>query len=465
MRVSSVRFRQAAPRVPRTHRRSGHGTTLALVETRGHGAGMSTYLQGHHESVLRSHRWRTVENSAAYVAPHVREGMSVLDVGCGPGTITRELGELVGAPGSVVGVDTSADVLAAAAEECAAPNVRVVVGDALELPFPDGTFDVAHAHQVLQHLTDPVAALTEMGRVVRPGGLVAVRDADYAAMSWHPAVPGLESWREVYRAVARQHGGQPDAVDGSCPGLAQPASPTSSPRRARGASRRSRTARGGAGCRRSASSSRGSLSRRWFPVSPTASSCTRWPPRGERGPLPRTGGSQSCTVRSCAGSPSGAHEHGRTVRAGDVAGHRPLAAPGRARQRHVPPVPAGAGPVARAVRRAALPRGHAGAAPARRGVRRGALPGGHGARRLDHRAGPGCRSRRRPHRLRGHARRPRRRALDPHGRAPRRPRRRLAGGPPGTRVVRRVRPDRLRRRGRPAGPARRCRPRSSCRPR
>ncbi len=172
---------------------------------------MSTYLQGHHESVLRSHRWRTVENSAAYVAPHVREGMSVLDVGCGPGTITRELGELVGAPGSVVGVDTSADVLAAAAEECAAPNVRVVVGDALELPFPDGTFDVAHAHQVLQHLTDPVAALTEMGRVVRPGGLVAVRDADYAAMSWHPAVPGLESWREVYRAVARQHGGQPDA--------------------------------------------------------------------------------------------------------------------------------------------------------------------------------------------------------------------------------------------------------------
>lgn len=172
---------------------------------------MSMYLQGHHDSVLRSHRWRTAENSAGYLLPHLRPGMRVLDVGCGPGTITYDLGALVGPEGDVVGVDSSADVVAQAAEGCDLRQVRFAVGDALHLDGGDETYDVVHAHQVLQHLTDPVAALREMRRVTRPGGLVAVRDADYAAMTWHPAVPALDRWLEVYRAAARAHRGEPDA--------------------------------------------------------------------------------------------------------------------------------------------------------------------------------------------------------------------------------------------------------------
>lgn len=172
---------------------------------------MATYLQGHHDSVLRSHRWRTAENSASYLVPHLRVGMRVLDVGCGPGTITRDLGARVGPEGEVLGVDSSADAVAQATAGCALPQVRFIVGDAMHLDVPDGTYDVVHAHQVLQHLTDPVSALREMRRVTRPGGLVAVRDADYAAMTWHPPVAALDRWLEVYRAAARAHDAEPDA--------------------------------------------------------------------------------------------------------------------------------------------------------------------------------------------------------------------------------------------------------------
>ncbi len=174
------------------------------------------YTHGHDESVLRSHRWRTVENSAAYLAPHLRAGASVLDVGCGPGTITLDLARRV-APGRVVGIDASAEVvaLAAAAIEAAPPadrpEVRFQVADVYDLPFADGEFDVVHAHQVLQHLHDPVAALRELRRVCAVGGVVAARDGDYASFTWHPADPGLDRWLAVYSQVARRNGGEPDA--------------------------------------------------------------------------------------------------------------------------------------------------------------------------------------------------------------------------------------------------------------
>ena len=64
-------------------------------------------------------------------------------------------------------------------------------GDAAALAFPDASFDVVHAHQVMHHLADPVAALREMGRVCRPDGVVAVRETDYGAMTWYPELPGI----------------------------------------------------------------------------------------------------------------------------------------------------------------------------------------------------------------------------------------------------------------------------------
>jgi 2-polyprenyl-3-methyl-5-hydroxy-6-metoxy-1,4-benzoquinol methylase len=183
-----------------------------LSETFQHTALVDTYTHGHAEPVLQSHRWRTAENSAGYLLPSLRAGLDLLDVGCGPGTITVDLAARV-APGRVVGLDVSAAPLAEARElaERTGTAVTFVQGDVYALAEPDAAFDVVHAHQVLQHLTDPVAALREMARVCRPGGVIAVRDVDYAATSWFPMDDGLTRWLSLYGEVTRRNEAEPDA--------------------------------------------------------------------------------------------------------------------------------------------------------------------------------------------------------------------------------------------------------------
>ena len=171
------------------------------------------YTHGHAESVLRSHRTRTAQNSAAYLLPQLRPGLDLLDIGSGPGTITADLAERV-APGRVTAVEVSEGALAITRAEVKRRGLQRVdfaVGDVHELPFPPDSFDVVHAHQVLQHVADPVQALREMIRVCRPGGVVAVRDGDYHAFTWYPALPGLDRWQELYQAAARANSGEPDA--------------------------------------------------------------------------------------------------------------------------------------------------------------------------------------------------------------------------------------------------------------
>jgi len=171
------------------------------------------YTHGHHDSVLRSHRWRTAENSAPYLLDHLRPGLSLLDVGCGPGTITGDLAARV-APGPVIGVDTSDEVLVEAREVARRPGVTDLsfeVGSVLDLRFDDGSFDVVHAHQVLQHVGDPVGALVEMRRVCRPGGLVAARDGDYPGFRYYPDDPDLDGAIVAYGELTRRNGANWDA--------------------------------------------------------------------------------------------------------------------------------------------------------------------------------------------------------------------------------------------------------------
>ena len=172
-----------------------------------------TYTHGHHESVLRSHTWRTAVNSAGYLLDSISPHMTILDVGCGPGTITADFAALVPG-GHVVGLEHAPEVLDQArntAVERGLKNVKFEVGDVHALEYPNDTFDIVHAHQVLQHLSDPIRALREMCRVVKPSGIVAARDTDFSSMAWYPDVSGMNEWRDLYIRVARSNGGEPNA--------------------------------------------------------------------------------------------------------------------------------------------------------------------------------------------------------------------------------------------------------------
>ncbi|MEU2202772.1 methyltransferase domain-containing protein [Microbacterium oleivorans] len=171
------------------------------------------YSHGHHESVLRAHTWRTAENSVGYLLPHLRPGASLLDVGAGPGTITVDLARRL-APGRVVGVDASADVVAQAQAHAAAEgvtNVTFATADAYRLDAADGSFDIVHTHQLLQHLARPVDALREFRRVAGPDGLVAAREVDYAGIIIHPHIPALDDWLDLLLRMGRTNGGEPSA--------------------------------------------------------------------------------------------------------------------------------------------------------------------------------------------------------------------------------------------------------------
>ena len=171
------------------------------------------YSHGHHESVVNQHARRTAEVDASILLPHLRSGMRLLDTGCGPGTITAGL-DLGVAPGETIGLDVVPEVLERAREHCQqrqVDNVRFVEGNVYALDFPDASFDVVYANQLLQHLTDPTAALREMHRVLKPGGLACVRDSDYATMCPSPKFDEFLEWNQLYHAVCYANQAEPDA--------------------------------------------------------------------------------------------------------------------------------------------------------------------------------------------------------------------------------------------------------------
>ena len=169
------------------------------------------YTHGYHEAIVGSYAQRTAEECAAFLLPHLCPEMMMLDMGSGPGTITAGLARRVR---HVIGLDMSSDMVEAASGHVARqgiPNATFLTGSAYDLPWDDNRFDVVYAHQLLQHLADPLDALREARRVLKPGGLLAVRDADYGTMVHSPVEPALHRWRDLYHEVTAANGGEADA--------------------------------------------------------------------------------------------------------------------------------------------------------------------------------------------------------------------------------------------------------------
>lgn len=166
------------------------------------------YLHGYEEWTRRWMESRTAEREWELLMPHLAPGMALIDCGCGPGSITIGLAEAV-APGEVLGIDIEPRQLEAArqnAEGRGIHNVRFEQGSIYEIPRPDATFDVAVAHFVIEHVSDPPRALREMRRVLRPGGVAAIKDPYYPAFVFRPQTPEIALFQDLMARWQRRNG-------------------------------------------------------------------------------------------------------------------------------------------------------------------------------------------------------------------------------------------------------------------
>ena len=159
--------------------------------------------------VQDSYTGRDLEVEAGFILPHLKPGMSILDCGCGPGAITFGLADTV-APGRVVGADIEPGMIEHAtrlASEEGIQNVEFTVGDIYDLPFEDDEFDIVFSHSVTEHLSDPVRALRELRRVVKPGGLAGVVKTDWTFPFIVPESEGFSKFFELFEGGFNRIGG------------------------------------------------------------------------------------------------------------------------------------------------------------------------------------------------------------------------------------------------------------------
>jgi SAM-dependent methyltransferase len=180
-----------------------------MQDSRPHAA--ERYSPGYGTEVVSSFQGRSVRVEAAFFQRWLRPGMQLLDCGCGPGTISAGLAALVH-PGTVIGIDREASQVELAAAHCREQqiaNAQFQSASVYELPFPDDSFDAAFANGLLQHLAQPVRALVEIRRVLKPGGVIGIRDDDQGTLVIAP--PSAESDRivDLIKRIMRHGGGDP----------------------------------------------------------------------------------------------------------------------------------------------------------------------------------------------------------------------------------------------------------------
>jgi ubiquinone/menaquinone biosynthesis C-methylase UbiE len=159
---------------------------------------------------MTAHMQRREVGDRSVFTRHLRAGMRLLDVGCGPGAATLEFATMV-APAEAVGVDNDEAMIisarARAGDKGSESNVRFETGDVYDLSFLDGSFDAAWAQLVFMHLTDPLEAMKEVRRVLRPGGVFGLMDPDLGLFMLEPQKDSFPQLLELYLRVQSFNGG------------------------------------------------------------------------------------------------------------------------------------------------------------------------------------------------------------------------------------------------------------------
>jgi ubiquinone/menaquinone biosynthesis C-methylase UbiE len=170
--------------------------------TLGYGAAATAMMAG-----------RTAEGHAAFFVSHLQPGMKVLDCGCGPGSVTLGLATIV-APGEAVGTDleeSQLEVGRKAAAQRGIGNARFEIADAYQLPFADESFDAIFISAVLGNLREPARGLREAYRVLKPGGVIGVKEFDHSGDLVHPLDDDLAAGLELYNRLRRHNGHDPES--------------------------------------------------------------------------------------------------------------------------------------------------------------------------------------------------------------------------------------------------------------
>ncbi len=166
------------------------------------------YVMGYGPAAVSLMGRRTARSHAAFFVPYLKSGMDLLDCGCGPGTITLGFAELV-KPGNAVGTDIEASQVAMATANAASQNLsnaRFEVANVYSLPFADESFDAFFMSAVLGNLQEPMRALREAYRVLKPGGVIGLKEFDHGGDIVYPLEPAMAQYDELYRRLRSEFG-------------------------------------------------------------------------------------------------------------------------------------------------------------------------------------------------------------------------------------------------------------------